>query len=435
MDLTVEDVTALAPDGKVAAAGRKLAHPKSWRSLGRAPEVVWGECQGSAVYQVRVSLSDYAVKCSCPSRKQPCKHAIGLLFRVLEEPTPEDEPPEWVSDWLSRRAAAAEKRERKNVGDPESRAQRERRRKERVAAGISALELWMEDCVRMGLADAGTKPPGFWEEIAARMVDAQAPGVATRLRRMSGLPNSTSDWPERLLAELGKLALLTEAFRRIESLDAPLREDVRREIGWTLREEEVLERGESLSDSWTVIGVRTTSEGRLTVRRTWLLGAGTGRYALIVSYSTPDSVGSSDENFLPGQSFEAVLTFWPSAYPLRAPVGSRSEGSAESVSGEEGYATLEEFLEVVADAISRQPWTELHPAVLREVKVIPETDGDWWLQDSEGAALPLAGDHWGLLALSGGHPLDVVCEWDGKTLTPLGTVHTGELEETQWNPY
>lgn len=81
--LTPEGVAALAPDAKVAAAGRKLGAPKSWQSSGRSADALWGVCRGSTVYQVRVDLSDLAVKCSCPSRKHPCKHGIGLLYLSL----------------------------------------------------------------------------------------------------------------------------------------------------------------------------------------------------------------------------------------------------------------------------------------------------------------------------------------------------------------
>src|SRR5215218_7974058 len=102
-DMTSEDVAALAPDAKVAAAGRKLGAPKSWESPGRSDAALWGECRGSAVYQVRVDLSDLAVKCSCPSRKQPCKHVIGLLFLSLEATPSETSLPVWVTDWLARR--------------------------------------------------------------------------------------------------------------------------------------------------------------------------------------------------------------------------------------------------------------------------------------------------------------------------------------------
>src|SRR5215212_254446 len=185
--MTPEGVAALAPDAKVAAAGRKLGVPKIWEGPARSDDAIWGECRGSAVYQVRVDLSDLAVKCSCPSRKHPCKHGIGLLFLSLEAPPPEAPPPDWVTDWLARRAArtAAKERtgERKETAtaDPAAKEKRAKKRLSRVTAGLDALDLWMEDLVRSGLAAVGTKPLAFWDEQKKRMVDAQAPGFASRL--------------------------------------------------------------------------------------------------------------------------------------------------------------------------------------------------------------------------------------------------------------
>src|SRR5690242_8827324 len=117
MQLTAEQILALAPDTSSASAGKKLASTKGWQGLGRNPTALWGECQGSALYQVRVDLSDLTARCSCPSRKFPCKHALGLLLLAATTPAalPEGEPPEWVSDWLGRRAAAAGRREEKKT--------------------------------------------------------------------------------------------------------------------------------------------------------------------------------------------------------------------------------------------------------------------------------------------------------------------------------
>src|SRR6266581_800830 len=53
------------------------------------------------------------------------------------------------------------------------------------------------------------------------------------------------------------------------------------------------------------------------------------------------------------------------------------------------------------------------------------TRGAPW-SDSGGATLPLAkGDHWQLLALSGGAPVNFVGEWDGEALLPLGVMVNG----------
>ena len=429
--LTYEGVTALAPDAKVAAAGRKLGAPKSWESPGRSPEALWGECRGSAVYQVRVDLSDFAVKCSCPSRKHPCKHGVGLLFLAIEIPLPTATPPDWVADWLARRAvrtAAKKVPERRGEGapDPEAKEKRAHKRLSRVASGLDALDLWMEDLVREGLAAAGTKPATFWETQAKRMVDAQAPGVAARIRALSRLPNSSSGWPEKLIGGLGRLALLSEAFRRLDDLDEDLAESVRTEVGIPLSQEEVLERGPKVVDRWIVLGQRTEDEGRLKVRRTWLLGDDTGRYALILQFAAAGATFS--EGFVSGMVVGAELAFYPGAYPLRAVVRSR-EGGGARVKKLQGYETLEAFLAHFSLATAGQPWLERLPAVLEDVVPLLDDgqDGERWLvYDRDGEALQLAGgEHWPLLSFSGGGPVDRAAEWDGESLLPLGVVTGG----------
>jgi len=430
--LTSEGVAALAPDEKVAAAGRKLGVPKSWQTHGRSPEALWGECRGSAVYQVRVDLSDLAVKCSCPSRKQPCKHAIGLLFLSLGTTPSETSSPDWVKDWLARRAArtTADKRSkgRDEAAAPDllAREKREKKRLSRISAGLDSLDLWMEDLVRGGLAAAGTQPPSFWEEQAKRLVDAQAPGIAARLRRLSGLPNSSPEWPGKLLDGLGRLALLSKAFHRFDVLDDPLAESVRAEIGISLPQEEIRERGERVDDRWIVLGQRIDEEGRLTVRRTWLLGEDTRRYALVLQFAAAGSPFA--EGFVSGTTWRGEIAFYPGAYSLRAVVRSRS-GGGDRFEGLPGYETVEAFLDHTSKATALQPWLERLPAALRGV--VPLLDGGpeggrWRIRDSAGQALPIAGgEHWTLLSMSGGRPVDLAAEWNGEGLIPLGVAAAG----------
>jgi uncharacterized Zn finger protein len=98
MHLNVAQILALAPDTSSANAGKKLANPKTWKHLGRSAEALWGECQGSALYQVRVDMRDMTSRCSCPSRKFPCKHSLGLLLITAESPgiVPTASPPPWT---------------------------------------------------------------------------------------------------------------------------------------------------------------------------------------------------------------------------------------------------------------------------------------------------------------------------------------------------
>src|SRR5688500_11207695 len=131
---TPEQVLALAPDASSLSAGKELSSPAKWVSSGANVAAAWGEAKGSGAkpYQTRIDLSEPAFKCSCPSRKFPCKHALGLFLLTDSEPKAfkQKTPPEWVAQWLEGRGAKAEKKAKKAEEaaaappDPEAQAKR-----------------------------------------------------------------------------------------------------------------------------------------------------------------------------------------------------------------------------------------------------------------------------------------------------------------------
>lgn len=431
---TTEQVIALAPDTSSAKAGQGLATPRKWLNLGRSEMAVWGECQGSGKdpYQTQIDLSEPAFRCSCPSRKFPCKHGLGLFLILAGQPTAlvEGEPPGWVSDWLASRTqraekkaqAAAEKAERGDaVADAAAQAKRAASRRERVTAGLQELELWLRDLTRGGLAHVQTQPYSFWETPASRLVDAQAPGVARLVREMGSLPAGGAGWEDRLLQRLGRLSLLLEAFKRLDDLPPEVQEDVRSVIGWTRSQEELLA-SEGVRDRWAVLGQRVEDEERVRVQRTWLEGAATGRFALVLSFA---AFGQAlDTSLVPGTRFEGELVFYPGACPLRAVVKNRL-GPPSPVGPVDGAASLREALGGPATALAANPWLVQYPLAVGGVRPAlsgSERGANWHLRDYEDRALPLSprfNQGWQLLALSGGEPLGVFGEWDGRHLLPL----------------
>ena len=424
MILTTEQVLALAPDSASAAAARKLAHPRDWRNLARSDLALWGECQGSALYQVRVHLPDATVKCSCPSRKFPCKHALALMLIAAGQPelVVVGDPPPWVGEWLAARARKIEQPEQRpkkvTPTDPEAQARRAGQRLDRVREGIDALDLWMQDLVRNGLASVEAAGSSLWEAQAARLVDAQASGLASRLRGIASIPRATPDWAGELLADLGRLALLTHAFGRIDDLDAPLRADVRQLVGWTLKEEEVVAAGDLVEDDWLVLGQFVDEDERFRVQRTWLKGIRSRRIAMILQFAA--GMAPFGDTFAPATHFEATLAFWPSASPLRALVHARKTVAVawhDRLPGADSFASC---LHDAAHALGRQPWLGRLVCVVHDVVPVIGPDERWSLVDRDRAAVPLGGTGtWSLLAISGGHPIDVAGEWDGRVLRPL----------------
>ena len=221
---SADSVLDLAPDESSRRSGAGLGRPAPWRGAGVAGDVLWGLCAGSGKnpYQVVVDLSGPAYKCSCPSRKFPCKHALGLLLNWANGALPEESAPaDFAAGWLAERRARAEKAEKSVVrtdpadsgssagsgtvaGQSAARQARQRaeQRAQRVANGLAELQSWLRDQVLVGLsataATAATSAGparGHADEIAARMIDAQAPGVAGVLRGLSEVPASGEGWP------------------------------------------------------------------------------------------------------------------------------------------------------------------------------------------------------------------------------------------------
>ncbi len=428
--LTPEQVASLAPDAGALAAGRKTADPRAWRGLGRSAEALWGECQGSAVYQVRVATQDLAARCSCPSRKFPCKHALGLLFLAAQAPDrlPEAPPPAWVAEWLGKRGeAAGKKRERAARAeaappvDLEAQAKRAEKRAARVAAGIDGLERWLCDLVRTGLA---ATPPGdpAWGAQAARLVDAQAPGLAARVRQLGSLPRTGDGWPERLAGGLGRLALLGQAVRRLCELEPALAAEIRTLVGWTMEREEVLAAGARVADEWAIVGQIVVDEERVRIQRTYLRGLRSGRDALVLQFA----VGAArfPEALPPGAALEAELAFWPGSAPLRALVAERRSELTPIAARPAAAPTIAAFLDAHARALAAQPFLDRVPAALADVVPVA-TAGGFVVADGAGAALPLAGAPWTLVAIAGGRPVDVFGEWDGEALRALGAYAEG----------
>ncbi|PRY15820.1 SWIM zinc finger protein [Kineococcus rhizosphaerae] len=417
---------ALAPDAGSVSAAAKLVGSVS--ADGCDDGAVWGLCAGSGKtpYQTVVDLTGPAYKCSCPSRKFPCKHALALLLRWSAGDVPVAERADFTTTWLEGRAAKKETpAPAERTPDPAAAAKRSERRAERVGTGLGELDVWLTDQVRTGLAGAAQAGYAYGAATAARMVDAQAPGVASALRRLPRAVVSGEGWTGRLLTDLALLRLLVAAHARLEDLTEDEAAVVRAHVGYPVRAEDVLA-SEPLRDHWAVTGVRDVVADNLTARRVWLRGRRTGHAALVLTF-TPS--GQSPDTSLPaGTVVDADLHFHPGTPELRAVVGTRyaapvaltdlAPGSARDAVGE------------FQRAVSLDPWTRHWPVVVSGLVpvAVPAAAGPGFALTGPDGTLPVdvgGADVWRLLAVSGGHPVTVAGELGDRGLRPTGVLGGG----------
>ncbi len=335
----VEQVLALAPRPASVAGAQPLAVPTRWSGTGCDARAVWGRCSGSSAepYDAVVDHVGVAFRCSCPSRVVPCKHALALLLLWARGLVPEASAPAGVASWIARRldrAApdvpasdgvgvapdAAGDRPIAPVAEPATAPAIEptSSRDERIArmrAGLVELDRWLDDRVRTGFADPALARYSTWDDVAARLVDAQVGGLANRVRRLAGAVGTRRDWHEHVLAELGVLHLLARAGRHLPELPPALADSVAVALGWQVRQADVLA-GVPITDRWQVMGRSDTREDRIEVRRVWLRGQATQRWAMVLSFAAYRQ--SLDDSLRVGTVVPADVFFYPGAGLPRA---------------------------------------------------------------------------------------------------------------------
>ncbi|WP_025292008.1 SWIM zinc finger family protein [Sphingomonas sanxanigenens] len=426
MAIDLKTVEQLAPDQSALKAAAGLAKPGKWSAIGASDDgaLIWGECAGSGAnpYRVMADLRDHGNKCTCPSRKFPCKHVLALFWLNAEAilPFPVADTPDYVSDWLGRRrggapkpadSAAAPKSvdaaravEAEAREDPKAAARREAaavRRAEDTGRAIldalDALDQWIGDQLRRGLAgfidDATTR----CRRIAARLVDGKAAALAGRIDELPGrlMALPAGDRVRGAVIEFGKLVLLARAFRA-----EPGSAELRRAIA-TAESREALQADETalrVIARWEVVGeeVETRRDG-LVSQTSWLLNLDEGdgpRFAMLLDFF-PASAGRRGSAFAVGDQFEGELLFYPARVPLRALLLARGAEPAIPAAWPAAAGPL-------TDALNRpllvEPWALDIPVLLPAGRVAADTGGRAWWRSADGATvLPLAETPTGLV--------------------------------------
>ena len=386
-------------------------------------------------YECVIDHVEVAFRCSCPSRVIPCKHALALLLLWAQGQVAEGQPPAYAASWIAKRLATAETQgpSEPPTGPPDSAAdaavatapapppalEPSKTRDDRIArmsAGLAELDRWLDDRLRTGLADPSLASYRTWDGLAARLIDAQVGGLANRVRRLAGLVGAHADWHSRVLAELGVLHLLATSGRHLGTLPPGLADSVAATIGWQVRQADVLA-GVPETEHWQVMGRSDTREDRIEVRRIWLRGSRTGKWAMVLSFAAYQQ--SLDTSFEVGTQVHADVFRYPGAVALRVLVGPR-HGDPRPTTAVRG-SSIAEGCAQIGRALAGEPWLERYPLCVLAAPA--RVEGRWVLTDSTGS-LPLvdSASVGTLLACSAGRPVVVTVEWTVAGLVPL-TVH------------
>ncbi|MCG7530747.1 SWIM zinc finger family protein [Psychrobium sp. MM17-31] len=413
MNISLETIQELAPDQASLNAAKKLLKPAKWPVLEQAPAIntIWGECQGSGSkpYYTVADVVEHGYKCTCPSRKFPCKHVLALLwqFSDAQHGFADAEPPQWVHDWLGRRkrkptagsVEATKPTVAKDIGaitqeakplSPEELAKKEAAQAKRAASnkaktdtsiseGLVEFQQWLDDQLLNGVTTFIKEVNERCRRIASRLVDAKATNFAARVDELPAkvMAADAAVQAEMVYQELGKLAMLSEAwFTDCNDVD------VRRAVAKSETREQIIsdEKALRITGIWQTVGehIESRKDG-LIAHAKWLINVD-GRYqepALLLDFY-PASAGRKEMISSIDRLIEGELIFYPARQPLRAVLGEyqvithASETPSYQISTHQ--AAFQRYL-------ASSPWLESFPVLIGAGRIAQSESGDYWWSD------------------------------------------------------
>jgi SWIM zinc finger len=423
VNLTEEQVLDLAPDDSSKKAGKDLSNASKWQNLGITEQAMWGECQGSGSkpYATQIDIQNLAFKCSCPSRKFPCKHGLGLLLLHSKQNNlfNKAEAPTWVSEWINKRVEKSETKTEKKTEIVDEAAQEKRKvaRTKSIEDGIEELNLWLKDIVRNGIIGIPEKDFSFFYNMQKRLVDAKAPGLGNMVKALGNINFYAEGWESLFVEQLARIYLVTKGFINKDQLPQGLQNDMDTFVGLTISQE-ALKENDGITDSWFVLAKQVFEEDNITTERIWLQGKTNNQFALILQFSVRGQGVAI--TLTPGIYIEAELVYFPATKPLRAIIKRQMNSNNNfDIVGLQSWkqVTENENSKNIAMPIS----TEL-PHIINNVKLVQQNK-QWFLADAENNIVHVKENFTkinNLLAITGGKAAKLSVIGKENNFEPLG---------------
>ena len=405
-----------------------MATPEKWQLLAHgslnANQFVWGISLTFKKKPITTLISlhgetanDATAVCSCKSHKFPCRHSLSLLLLLHENPTAftAAKPNEWVTKQQTRHQYSQKRRQQQaTITTPLTKTHDPHL--QRIMEGVAELELWLRDMVRHGLATLPDRPKGYWAEIANRMVDAEAPLLAKKLRQMSRIPLKNADWPQHYLRQIGQLFLLTQGFKQWQTLPIKTQSDLKMAVGWLPNP--LTHAGELVEDEWLIMGRTRQLINKQQWQQTWLWGMNSNRPAMIIQTNQPNKPRG---RFHPtGNTLNGILHFALSHYPLLADSVDLKIFDS-STHHAIGFNSIEDAMQTFIQAQTANPWLTEFPIALKSVQLLRGKE-QLLLIDQTGRTLPLIKSFsysWHLDAFSDQQPFSLFGIWQNGLFKPI----------------
>lgn len=439
--LTQLQILGLAPDPFVIKNAYKEVDPLKWSTLARSDAIIWGEYPrpNGVSLRVKVNLDAMTLHCTCSSLKKPCRYIIALLLLLQREPErfEESEKPIWVTRWLSESRSQLELDRTERASSQVIAREEYQNAVALMQSGMTEFARWLRDMVGEGLAKLPERAKDIIDPMVDRLYDANANQIASDLRLIVNqyFPKKGSpppSWPEQVLRQFGRFYLITQAWERFDQLTKAQQIDLVVASGMHgLLEYD----GESVDDTWLVVGRRYEVIGKQTQRRIWLQGLTSGRSGMMVDDF--GRKGGTIASPITGFCYPGAVHYALPQAGMIGRLGIQSPGypGDQLSSWASAMFAKPTSIDVLRDRFSinqtKNPWLVRQPAFLTGV-YIRNAGKHWYMVDENEAVLRMkhrSMQEWYLFAHSLGRELTLFGELRQDLFEPLSIWEDGVWQD------
>jgi len=256
-------------------------------------------------------------------------------------------------------------------------------KEQKLLEALSLFNSWLDELLIAGISQLQHDPAKL-NEIASRMVDYGAPGIARKLRMIPERIAKGSNWMEFTFQQLGEFYLVVRSFKNIAALNEFEKEDLLNYCGIPFTKTSFSE-SSFYTDDWLYLGTVSETEDKLLVNRNWFYGLNCKASVLFLEFQFNRFVPI--KHFKYGSIYKSAVQFYPSASPQRIKE-MQSESSYLAAEYSVKSHTIESALDLYCERISINPLLKQYCFILNSVKFTLHQE-NWYLKSESGQLIRL----------------------------------------------
>lgn len=297
-------------------------------------------------------------------------------------------------------------------------------KEQKLLEAITLFNNWLDELLISGISQLQNDPTKL-DEIASRMVDWGAPGIARKLRIIPERIEKRDNWMEFAMQQLGEFYLVVRSFKRLEALSEAEKEDLLSFCGIPFTKAGFSEIA-FYTDDWCFLGTVLEKEEKLLIKRNWFFGLNCKSCVLFLEFQF--NRFAPTKQFKSGVIYKSAVQFYPSTTPQRI-----KDIQTENISiGSDlilKTQTVESALDSYSERLSVNPLLKQLCFILSEIKLVKHLDV-WYLAGKSGQMIRITNtipEIQQLLAYSSNDQNIFICEYDHNLLRVFSVVMDHQL--------